>query len=184
MSDEVRGDSSRGPAETENPNKNDDNEGVRGDTLRDLPEWQEEFKDNLFDESVPEHRDAFSSSHELLSVSRAKVVSGKYSIFAHFPKDRNCDICLRTKITWVSCRRRNGEAVPRAENFGHLMTADHKVPSEGCESRHTHRYAIVVQELATQWIQAYPCKNKNFSGNGKEVTKVLGADEEPKSHLH
>ena len=46
--------SSRGPAEIENPNKNDDNEEVRGDPLRDLPEWLEEFKDNLVDESVPE----------------------------------------------------------------------------------------------------------------------------------
>ena len=61
MSDGVRGNSSRGPAETENPNKND-NEGVRRDPLRDLPEWLEEFKDSLGDESVPEHQDAPSSS--------------------------------------------------------------------------------------------------------------------------
>ena len=27
-------------------------------------------------------------------------------------------------------------------------------------------------------------QNKNFSGNGKELTKVLGADVETKSHLH
>ena len=43
MSDGVRGNSSRRPAETENPNKHD-NEGVRGDPLRDLPEWLVEFK--------------------------------------------------------------------------------------------------------------------------------------------
>ena len=84
VSDGVRGNSSRGPAETENSNKNE-------------PEWPEEFKDNLVDESVPEHRDASSSSHELPSEPRAKVVSGKHSIF-HFPMDRNCDICMRTKI--------------------------------------------------------------------------------------
>ena len=34
---------------------------------------------------------------------------------------------------------------------------------------------IVVQDLATQWIQAYPCTNKNFAGNTKELAKVLGA---------
>ena len=55
-------------------NKNDDNEEVR------RPEWLEEFKENLVDESVPEHRDASSSSHELPSESRAKVVS-EHSIF-------------------------------------------------------------------------------------------------------
>ena len=112
--------------ETENPNKND-NETVRGDPLRPLPERPEEFKENLVDDSVPEHRDAPSSSHELPSEPRAKVVSGKHSIFTHFPKDRNCDICLRTKITRVSCRRRNGTVVPRAGNFGDLVSADHKV---------------------------------------------------------
>ena len=37
-SDGVRGNSSHRPAETENPKKHD-NEGVRRDPLRDLPEW-------------------------------------------------------------------------------------------------------------------------------------------------
>ena len=30
----------------------------------------------------------------------------------------------------------------------------------GCESRNNHRYAVVLQDLATQWIQSYPCKTK------------------------
>ena len=40
--------------------------------------------------------------------------------------------------------------VLRAEIFGDLIAADHKVLSEGCESRNNHRYAVVVQDLATQ----------------------------------
>ena len=56
--------------------KNEDNEEVRGDSSRGLQEWLEDFKENLVDESVPEHRDASSSSHELPSEPRAKVVSG------------------------------------------------------------------------------------------------------------
>ena len=31
------------------------------------------------------------------------------------------------------------------------MAADHTVLGEGCESRHNNRYAVVVQDLATQW---------------------------------
>ena len=58
----------------------------------------------------------------------------KHSVYTHFPKDRNCEICQRTQITRAPCRRRIGGAVPRAENFGDLITADHKVLSEGCES--------------------------------------------------
>ena len=92
-------------------------EEVRGNSSHDLLDWLEEFKDNLVDESVPEHRDASSSSHELPSEPRAKVVSGKHSFFTHFQKDRNCDICLRTKITRASCRRRTDTVVPRAEKL-------------------------------------------------------------------
>ena len=47
-------------------------------------------------------------------------------------------------MTKASCRRRTGEALPRAEKFGDLITADHKVLSEGGESRDNHRYAVVV----------------------------------------
>ena len=84
----------------------------------------------------------------------------KHSVYTHFPKDRNCDMCLRTKITRPR-RRRNEGSIPRAEKFGDLITADHKVLNEGSESRNNHQYAVVVQDLATQWIQSYPCKNKN-----------------------
>ena len=77
----------------------------------------------------------------------------------------------RTKITRAPRRRRNGEAVPRAANFGDLITTDHKVLSDNYESRNNHRHAVVVQDLTTQWIQAYPCKNKNFPGNTKGACK-------------
>ena len=43
--------------------------------------------------------------------------SGKHSVYTHFPKDANCDICLKTKITRASCRRRACTVVPRAETF-------------------------------------------------------------------
>ena len=78
-----------------------------------------------------------------------------------------------TKITRAPCRRRNGGAVPRAENFGDLITADHKVLSEGCESRNNHRYEIVVQDLATQWIQSYPCKTKTSQETRRSLQKIL-----------
>ena len=42
---------------------------------------------------------------------------GKHSVYTHFPKDRNCEICQRTKITRAPCRRRVGTVAPRAENF-------------------------------------------------------------------
>ena len=82
--------------------------------------------------------------------------SGTHSEFSHFPKDPICDICLKTKITRAFCRRRTGTVVPRAEHVGYLITADHKMLSEEGESRNNHRKTVVVQDLATQWIQSYP----------------------------
>ena len=103
-----------------------------------------------------------------------------FSFFTHFPKDRNCEICTRTKITRATCRRRIGGAVPRAENFGDLITADHKVLSETCESRNNHRYAVVVQDLATQWIQSCPCKTKTSQETQRSLQKFLEPDRKPK----
>ena len=72
------------------------------------------------------------SSLELPTEPRAKVEpsSGKHSVYSHFPKDPNCDICVKTEITRASCRRRTGTVVPRAEHFGDLIRADHQILSE------------------------------------------------------
>ena len=51
-----------------------------------LPEWLLEFRHGLVDESVPEHRDASSSSHELPSDPRAEVVCSKHSMFYSLPE--------------------------------------------------------------------------------------------------
>ena len=53
------------------------------------------------------------------------------------------------------------------------ITADHKVLSDNCESRNNHRFAVVVQDLATQWIQAYPCKNKTSQETQRSLQKFL-----------
>ena len=100
--------------------------------------------------------------------------------FFHFPKDRNCEICQRTKIARGQCRTRNGEAVPRADKFGDLITADHKVLSEGCECRNNHRYAVVVQDSATQWIQSYPYKTKTSQETQGSLQKFLEPNRKPK----
>ena len=140
-------------------------------------------RDPLVDDRVPEHRDSHaSSSHEvsLEPTFKRREDLGKHNVHTHFPKDRNCEICQRTNITRAPCRRRIGGAVPRAENVGDLITADHKVLSDNCESRNSHRYAVVVQDLATQWIQAYPCKNKTSQETQRSLQKFLEPERKPK----
>ena len=104
--------------------------------------------------------------------------SGKHSVDTHFPKDPNCDICLKTKVT-RACRRGTGTVVPRAEHFGGLITADPKVLSEESESRNNHRYAVVVQDLAAQWIES--CRRtKTSHRTQKSLMKFLEPTRKPK----
>ena len=97
----------------------------------------------------------------------------------HFPKDPTCEICKRTKITRAACRRRTENELPRSVKFGDLITAVHKVLSDDRGSRKNHRDAVVVQDLATQWILAYPCKTKSSQEtmrDSKASSKVTCAD--------
>ena len=153
----------------------------RGDPLYSkIPEWLQEFRENLVDDEIQVHGGSHvSSSHEVSLEATTKRREDLGKVHTHFPKDRNCEICKRTKITRAPCRR-NGETVPRAEKFGDLMTADHKVFSENCESRNNYRYAIVVQDLATQWIQSCPCKTKTSQETQRSLQKFLEPDRKPK----
>ena len=119
------------------------------------------------------------TSHDSDSKRPTTVASGKHSIYTHFQKDRNCDICLPTKMTRALCRRRTEEAVPRAKKFGDLITADRKVLDEGGESRNNHRYADVVEDLATQWIQTCPCETKTSQETEKSLRMFLGPSVKP-----
>ena len=91
------------PTKNPKPNKNENHEKERCDPLcSDIPEWLQEFGENLVDDRVPERRDSHaSSSHEPSSepTPTRSVDFGKHSVKTHFPEDRNCEICQRTKIT-------------------------------------------------------------------------------------
>ena len=185
-SGELRGDPLHDTTETENKNKNCESEEVQRDISHELPGWLQEDSENLVDARTstepwrnPEQRsqDTSKSSHELPMEPRAKVEPGpgKHSVYTHFPKDPDCDVCLKKKITKASCRRRAGTVVPRAEHFGDLITADHKVLSEESESRNNHRHVVVIQDLATQWIQSYP----SISKSSKETLRNLMKFPEP-----
>ena len=90
------------------------------DPLADISFWLEDFTDNLIPTEVP--APAHISQHSDPEHPVKVATKSRHRIFTHFPKDRNCDVCLRTKITKASCR-----ALVRAEKFGDLITSDHKV---------------------------------------------------------
>ena len=165
------------------PNKKETTIELGNPCDSEIPEWLQEFRENLVDDEIPLQGGSHASSSQEVSLdptTKRREDLGKHNVHTHFPKDRNCEICKRTKITRAPCRRRNGEAVPRAANFGDLITADHRVLSDNCESRNNHRYAVVVQDLATQWIQSHPCKNKTSQETQSSLQKFLEPERKPK----
>ena len=65
-----------------------------------IPEWLQEFKENLVDDEIPLQGGSHaSSSHEasLEATTKRREDLGKHNVHTHFPKDRNCEICKRTK---------------------------------------------------------------------------------------
>ena len=92
------------------PNTNEKETKIeRGNPLcSDIPEWLQEFRENLVDDEVPERGGSHArSSHEasLEPTTKRRDDLGKHSVYTHFPKDRNCEICQRTKITSTSYRK-------------------------------------------------------------------------------
>ena len=105
--------------------------------------------------------------------------SCKRSVYIHFPKNRNCEIRQRTKITSARAEKQWRSRTSCKKIFVNFITAEHEVVSDNCESRNNHRYAVVAQDLATQLIQAYSCKTKT-SGTQRNLQKFLKPDKNRK----
>ena len=102
-----------------------------------------------------------------------------------FLKTEIGEICKRTKITRAPCRRRNGEAVPRAVNFGDLITADHKVLSDNCESRNNHPIRSRGAGSSHSMDPGVSVQKQNFTRNPEKLAKSSwNPKRKPKSHLH
>ena len=134
------------------------------------------------------YREALTPVHlneaSLEPIAKRREDLGKHNVHTHFPKDRNCEICKRTKITRAPCRRRKGEAVPRADNFGDLITADHKVLSDNCESPKQSSLRSRGAGFSYSMDPGVSVQKQNFTRNPEKLAEVPGAREGAKSHLH
>ena len=84
------------------------------------------------------------------------------------------------KSTRAPCRRNPDDQADRieiADTFGDMVTADQKVLNEEQQSKLHHKYAVVVQALATPWIQSYPCNTKLGPGSQRSLRKFLRPEE-------
>ena len=82
----------------------------------------------------------------------------------HFPKDPRCPVCNNCKIQKKPRRRKKQRRATFADwkepkEFADLVTADHMIIAEhkvSNQSKNEDRYAIVIQDWATKWINAVP----------------------------
>ena len=175
-----RGDSLTKPTKNPKTNKNEDHDLERGDLLNsDIPEWLQEFRENLVDDRVPERKDSHaSSSHELsLEPMPARSVDlGKHSVYTHFPE--------RPKL----------RDLPEDQNYKSPVQKTHWRSRTSCRKFWWFDYSRSQSSQWRLWIskQSSICsrcarlghpmdpvvsvQDNNFSGNTKELAKVLGAE--------
>ena len=139
-------------------NREPANEMNKEDPTQGIPVWLQPFTVNLEDLEAPVLAHSFERENSEWCFKSGDTKKRRHSVHAYFRRNQ---------------RRSN----LRSEKDGDLTTAEHKVLNEGRESQNNHRYAVVVQVLATQWN---PCQT-NFKGDGEEFTKVPIAVTEAKS---
>ena len=164
------GNPSREPARTKNTNKNRDIVLAWGHWLRDLPEWSEEFTENLEDEGVLASRNTPAhTSHDSDSERLTKVVSGKHIIFTHIPKDRifrntqeNQDYkgSLQEAYWWcsTSCRKIWWLDNSRSQSLQRRRWISKQSPIRS----HSTRLGCLMSTILLMW-------NKNFSGTTRNL---------------
>ena len=91
----------------------------------------------------------------------------------------------RTKITrGPHARRRNGEAVPRAAIFGDLITADHKVLSDNCESRNNHPICSRGAGLSHSMDPGVSMQKTKLHKKPRETSKISWNPERKPQVIH
>ena len=152
------------PSQPKNPkpNKNEDHELERRDPFcSEIPEWLQEFRENLVDDRVR--------------------IWGKHSVYTHFPKDRNCAICQRTqnykgpvqKTHWrsrTSCRKFWWFVYsrPQSSQWRLWISKQSSICSRGARSRHSCFRAKKASQETQRSLQKFLEPNRK--------PKVIDAD--------
>ena len=120
---------------------------------------------------------ATSSNSSFRASSRS---AGKHNWFTQLRKSRIAKYADARKLLGRHAKVNPDDGADRikiVERFGDMITADQKVLNEEQESRLHHRFVVVVQDLATQWIQSYPCKTKSVEETQRSLRKFFRPEE-------
>ena len=122
-------------------------------------------------------------SHDSDRERPKKVASSRSSIHTHFPKDRNCEVCKRIKITRAPNRRKTGDAALQAEKFCEDYSRSQSPQRSGGTSSQSSIFSRGTGCGHSTDVVA-PEQNRNFSVDGNEFTTISRTVWEAKSHLH
>ena len=112
--------------------------------------------------------------------------SARHNYFTHFPLDNNCEICKLVKRTRAACRSGTvpePDGLPPAGRFGDRLTADHKTLSEEQSARGGERYALIVQDEYSKWIQAYATHTRSHEDVVMAFSRFMPPNTKP-AHVY
>ena len=132
-------------------NRDAANEMNKEGPIQSILVWLHPFTVNLenLEAHVLAHSSERANSDSEGDASKVERQKRKHSVHAYFRKNQK-------------------RSILRAEKYGDLIRAEHKVLNEGRESRNNHRYAVVEQVLATQWN---PCQTETSQEKEKNLRK-------------
>ena len=160
------------PSETRSKNKKRDGNQDLDNRLWDLLEWLEEFTDN------PDNAELRALAHisqDSDSELPTTVVSKwrKHSIYTHFPKDRNCEVCLRIKNDTGSLQKTHWRRSTSSRKVWWLDNGWSQDPRWGGWITKQSPVRCRCSRSCYSMDSILSVQNKDFTGDGKEFTKVV-----------
>ena len=117
------------------------------------------------DPAIRSQRKSTQRQKQRIVKSRFSVpASARHNQFTHFPLDMHCEICKLVKSTRSACKSGTvpePDGLPPADRFGDRLTADHKTLADDQSARGGERYALIIQDEYSKWIQAYATRTRS-----------------------
>ena len=114
------------------------------------------------------HEDASSAESDAEGIRSKrdlkKEAKSLKHLMTHFPKNKYCSVCMRANMQNVRYQNKGGAEHHKAEQFGDHATGD-SMALHGLKNRgfHGERNAVVLRDVATAFIDTYPCKTRDES---------------------
>eukprot|EP00971_Amphidinium_carterae_P352155 6492455-Amphidinium_carterae.1 len=96
-------------------------------------------------------------------------------MLTHYPKNRFCSCCRRTKAVSTPARRiRPGHEKVTIESFGQMLHLDHLIAGENCKGRDGEKVALVIIDQFTGFGYVYPATSKSSDEVVSGIRHFLG----------